>query len=176
MSGKGNAAYEKFDREMSEKYGHLYQRVQQPAVTMEFAPYTLCAGQVGPVPKLDNGIFACELEPGHAMPHVAIDGTWFEDHQVIPAEAVEAAAKALATDRKAEHWFSEEEWEGIIADQYKEPYRRKARAALEAAAPYMLAQAWEEGRLVGRAEEQSGFDTEMNTYGDPYMLNNEGEK
>jgi hypothetical protein len=78
MSGKGNAAYEKFDREMSEKYGHLYQRVQQPAVPSEFAPYTLCAGRIGPVPKLDNGIFACELESGHAMPHVAIDGTWFE--------------------------------------------------------------------------------------------------
>jgi hypothetical protein len=92
---------------------------------------------------------------------------------VIPADAVEAAAKALATDRKAEHWFSEEEWEGIIADQYKEPYRRKARAALEAAAPYILAQAWEEGYTLGYAD---CANKQESNRPNPYMLNNEGEK
>lgn len=72
---------------------------------------------------------------------------------VIPVEAVEAAALSI---------------------QHANPFqslsicRDEARAALEAAAPHMLAAAWEKGRLVGRAEEQSGFDTEMNPYGDPY--------
>lgn len=68
---------------------------------------------------------------------------------MIPTEAVEAAA--LSIYAKA----------GIVTEQ-------DIRAALEAAAPHMLAGAWEEGRLVGRAEEQSGFDTETNPYGDPY--------
>jgi hypothetical protein len=88
---------------------------------------------------------------------------------VIPVEAVEAAAKALWRRGRVDPWEGARDY--ITAE-----FREDALIALEAAAPYMLAVAWEEGRLVGRAEEQSGFDTEMNPYGDPYMLNNEGEK
>lgn len=76
-------------------------------------------------------------------------------------EAVQAAAWEIYKDLFAGHAASQ-------LDQVGRPIRdaclRKARAALEAAAPHMLAEAWEEGRLVGRAEEQSGFDTEMNPY------------
>ena len=39
MSGKGNAAYEKFSREMGEKYGHLIQRRDPNTPFKPFAPY-----------------------------------------------------------------------------------------------------------------------------------------
>ena len=78
---------------------------------------------------------------------------------MIPAEAVEAAAKML--------------WLGGT----KEPHRlRRLREALEAAAPYMQAQAWDQG--YDRAESDhdgTGFWTKR-LRGNPYMLNNEGEK
>jgi hypothetical protein len=38
------------------------------------------------------------------------------------------------------------------------------RHILEAAAPHLMAAAWEEGRLDGHAEEQSGFENAMNPY------------
>lgn len=57
----------------------------------------------------------------------------------IPDEAIEAAARALALDREAAHWMSEQEWDGIIPDRYKELYRRQARLALQAAAPFIEA-------------------------------------
>ena len=68
---------------------------------------------------------------------------------MIPDEAVEAAARVLALDQKAAHWFSDQEWDGIIPDRYKEPYRRQARAALEAAAPHMTERAYNAGHLDG---------------------------
>lgn len=46
-------------------------------------------------------------------------------NQVIPTEAIEAAAKALATDEQSAHWFK------------NGSYRRQARLAIEAAAPYL---------------------------------------
>lgn len=55
----------------------------------------------------------------------------------VPNEAVEAAAKALALDQKSANWMSEQEWDSIIPERYKESYRRQARLALEAAAPYI---------------------------------------
>jgi len=48
MSGKGNEAYEKFNREMGEKFADLYQRIiidppgsrfAQPAPALEFKPW-----------------------------------------------------------------------------------------------------------------------------------------
>ncbi|MDQ5861772.1 MAG: hypothetical protein M3536_05870 [Actinomycetota bacterium] len=38
MSGKGNEAYEKLDREIAAKYGHLFQRIDPSAPVREFAP------------------------------------------------------------------------------------------------------------------------------------------
>lgn len=61
--------------------------------------------------------------------------------QVVPVEAVEAAAKAAYEDAVAETentWGSEEEVEGIWSAEsghYKQLFRSKARIALRAAAP-----------------------------------------
>jgi len=55
----------------------------------------------------------------------------------ITDSAVEAAARALALDQTAEVWISEQEWDGIMPDRYKEPYRRLARLALEAGVPFL---------------------------------------
>lgn len=52
-------------------------------------------------------------------------------NQVIPAEAVEAAAKALWDKEMNAPWSS-------VAGGFKAPFLRDARAALEAAAPHML--------------------------------------
>jgi hypothetical protein len=55
--------------------------------------------------------------------------------QVIPAEAVKAAAKAIA-EHEGYGWLSKP------ANVHQE----KALKAIEAAAPYMLASAWDEGK------------------------------
>ena len=62
-------------------------------------------------------------------------------NQVIPDEAVEAAARVLC---------------GVTADMWKDQptrikdkYRWEAIAALEAAAPHLMAAAWDEGLEVG---------------------------
>ena len=60
--------------------------------------------------------------------------------EVIPAEAVEAAAKALR--KKFNGYEVERPWDS--RDQ-RTTYHNDAIAALEAAAPYMLAAAWDEG-------------------------------
>lgn len=61
----------------------------------------------------------------------------------IPDEAVEAAAKALYQNTLTS-------WDGAHA-RTKELCRRDARAALEAAAPHLLAEAWREGCAEGLA-------------------------
>lgn len=58
----------------------------------------------------------------------------------IPAEAVEAATDALVASKLGDH-------PGINGEEFVEA----AMAALEAAAPYMLAGAWEQGHLAGSA-------------------------
>lgn len=60
---------------------------------------------------------------------------------MIPDEALDAAVDALVASRLGDH-------KGINGEEFVEA----ARAALEAAAPYMLADAWEEGR---QAEEDT---------------------
>lgn len=57
--------------------------------------------------------------------------------QVIPAEAVEAAAKGIFDVR--DDPYDLDEWEDLDSTA-REPYVCNARAALEAAAPYMLNQ------------------------------------
>ncbi|AYN57303.1 hypothetical protein PBI_BRIDGETTE_37 [Arthrobacter phage Bridgette] len=60
----------------------------------------------------------------------------------IPDEAVEAAAKVLDP-----HTMSSG---GALAGKFREATRAEARAILEAAAPYLMAQAWDEGVEVGQ--------------------------
>lgn len=65
---------------------------------------------------------------------------------MISDEAVEAAAVAVFTQA-----YEPADWD-LVVKQIKARYIRDARIALEAAAPYMLAEAWEEGR---QAEEDT---------------------
>lgn len=56
----------------------------------------------------------------------------------ISDEAVEAAAKATYSSDGLNAWTLED----VSTHNH---YRRKARASLEAAAPHLMAQAWDEG-------------------------------
>jgi hypothetical protein len=77
-----------------------------------------------------------------------------QGHQVIPVEAVEAAAKAYRRE------FPYNENEGYVV-----------KLILEAAAPYIRAQAWDEGATAGLGwDENRGEDFAVPN---PYMLNNE---
>lgn len=62
---------------------------------------------------------------------------------MIPDEAVEAAAQRLARHR----WPTALEVWDSFGQGMKDDYRDTARAALEAAAPHMLADAWELGMV-----------------------------
>ena len=92
---------------------------------------------------------------------------------MIPAQAVEAAAHALFEKELGRPMEVSDE---PLYSEDIQACREDARAALEAAAPYMLAAAWDQG--YDRAESDhdgTGFWTKR-LRGNPYMLNNEGEK
>ena len=62
---------------------------------------------------------------------------------MIPDAAVEAAARQMALDSNGQfHWTI---------------YQHRARAALEAAAPHMLAQAWEAGGRAATGTYDTGY-------------------
>jgi len=101
-------------------------------------------------------------------------------NQVIPAEAVEAAAKAI-------YGLGVPDWHWDERDkELQDLYREDARAALEAAAPYIRAQAIEDAAEGWRAYKRTmNFGTaapigfllrRAAAERAPYMLNNEGEK
>jgi hypothetical protein len=72
----------------------------------------------------------------------------------IPDAAVDAAAKAYY-----DLGFSS--WEGAHEDT-REVQRDDMRAALEAAAPHLMSQAWDEGEAAGQdnADSNRGYDIE----------------
>jgi len=76
----------------------------------------------------------------------------------IPDAAVEAAAEAIA---KADGSWAEGEWEDPdVAEKLRDEVRRWARAALEAAAPHMLAESWESGAVAGWKQSGEGWNAE----------------
>jgi len=56
----------------------------------------------------------------------------------VPDEAVEAAAKAASKDDAEPNWYLETE-------RFRNTWRIRMRAALEAAAPILMSEAWDEG-------------------------------
>ncbi|MDQ0100466.1 hypothetical protein J2T10_000085 [Paenarthrobacter nicotinovorans] len=56
----------------------------------------------------------------------------------LPDEAVEAAAKAAAKDEDASNWHDESE-------HYRNGWRNRMQVGMTAAAPFIAAQAWDEG-------------------------------
>lgn len=86
---------------------------------------------------------------------------------MIPAQAVEAAAKAIFEEVFAPNIWVEED------EIYKNQFRDSMRRALDAAAPHMQAQAWEEGYTLGYAD---CANKQESNRPNPYMLNTEGEK
>ena len=61
---------------------------------------------------------------------------------MIPDVAVEAAAKCTYEREMGVNWDG-------LQSSVKRGYLEDARAALEAAAPHMLAEAWDEGHAAG---------------------------
>lgn len=92
-------------------------------------------------------------------------------NQVIPAQAVEAAAKAVFLSGYPEGRGVTWDPDSPVAQGLK----RDVTTALEAAAPYMLqaakAEAWEEGGRAATGTHDTGYPSR-----NPYMLNTEGEK
>jgi hypothetical protein len=70
---------------------------------------------------------------------------------VIPDVAVEAAARAIAAQDMRGY-----DWESFIPD---------AKAALEAAAPHMLAEAWDLGHVAAAVDAKYGGKEALNPYG-----------
>ena len=65
----------------------------------------------------------------------------------IPDAAVEAAAlAALERDSGFENWL-------LVTAEVRTNYLDEARTILEAAAPHLMAEAWEEGHSAGRRDE-----------------------
>jgi hypothetical protein len=69
---------------------------------------------------------------------------------VIPEAAVEAAARKLCT-------LASYDWDNIdapddVAADFKAQITAQAKQVLEAAAPHMLAAAWDDGHLMGWSE------------------------
>ena len=86
---------------------------------------------------------------------------------MIPDEAVEAAAKVLfdASPISRGH----QPWGDAMGERIRQQFIADARIALEAAAPFIAAQAWDEGEQAGyinHANEQwSGASPMNNPYG-----------
>lgn len=74
----------------------------------------------------------------------------------VPDEAVEAAMKALLR-------MDDGAW-AVVDATYIDHLEPQVRRSLEVAAPFIAAQAWDEGRLDGHAEAQSGYENAMNPY------------
>lgn len=88
--------------------------------------------------------------------------------QVIPAEAIEAAAKAAALADN----FTELDW-NMVPRRYTQRYYNFARAALEAAAPHIRAEAWDEGHHYGtRGQIRYQEDSDENPYRPPMSEGN----
>jgi len=68
----------------------------------------------------------------------------------IPDEAVEAAAKETYRVA-AEFAYETDSWDDL-SDEQREAFTDDARKILEAAAPYIAAEAWSEGRSAGRMD------------------------
>ena len=87
------------------------------------------------------------LESGCSGPGLIGRGT-----EVIPDEAVEAAAKVLALVMRGKKFEGMDEYtQAFISDT--------AKVALEAAAPHMMAGAWDEGAAAGLGwDENRGED------------------
>lgn len=78
---------------------------------------------------------------------------------MIPEAAVEAAARGVHSALGFGAWD----------DRFAEVYFRAARAALEAAEPYMLAEGWDEGyEACSRDEENSYWGSRAVTTPNPY--------
>lgn len=76
---------------------------------------------------------------------------------MIPAEAVEAAAKAVYESTMED---GDTPWEHFGGSSYLDYYRDHARAALESASPYIMAVAWDAGAIAGWRQSGEGWNAE----------------
>ena len=97
---------------------------------------------------------------------------------MIPAEAVEAAARAMnprAWGPQVWTFQAHGEAPTEARNRVQQEALQQARAALEAAAPHMLAAAWEEGKNAVWTF-MSNQDPLRERPANPYRINTEGEK
>lgn len=73
----------------------------------------------------------------------------------IPAQAVEAAARRLCV-LAGYDWDNMDAPEDVVAD-FKAQLTEQAKSILDAAAPYMLAGAWQEGYMSAYDQERGGI-------------------
>ena len=83
------------------------------------------------------------------------------ERRMIPDEAVEAAAKKLYQAGGLVVWDSEDE-------SIRNYFRRNARSALEAAAPHLMAAAWDEGGIAAIEREHAYGREEKAKFSNPY--------
>ena len=76
---------------------------------------------------------------------------------MIPVEAVEAAAKAAYESTMEE---GDTPWEHFGGSSYLDYFRDHARAALEAAMPQLMGQAWDDGATTGWKQSGEGWNAE----------------
>jgi len=91
---------------------------------------------------------------------------------MIPDEAVEALASVLAQEALVEADMGGYGWDAETdsPEQFMPRSRERVREYLKAAAPHLMAAAWEEGELAGYTNagaEQWGYDQKFNPYRKP---------
>ena len=80
---------------------------------------------------------------------------------MIPDEAVEAAARAAAKDEDASNWDNEPQY-------YRNGWLNRMQVALEAAAPHLMAAAWDEGGRAAIERENTYGREEKAKFSNPY--------
>ena len=78
----------------------------------------------------------------------------------ISDEAVEVGSRVFA---EVDPFWPDGNWDSCPED-LRESVRGMVAAILEAAAPSLMAQAWDEGRDEGYADAQRGYDLASNPY------------
>ena len=81
---------------------------------------------------------------------------------MIPAEAVEAAARTLSPAAWGPRMWTfgaPGDRNAAARERHQQESLARARAALEAAAPYMLAEAWDEGGRAATGTHDTGYPT-----------------
>ena len=79
------------------------------------------------------------------------------DDRTISEQAIDAAARAAYEEQMED---GDTPWDGFGGSSYLDYWRDQARAALRAALPYLMTQAWDEGAVAGWQQSGEGWNAE----------------